>query len=103
MRYQRDAARARRTGFTLVEMMVVLVLMLIVGAVAIMFVPRINEQQKALKGADQVQGALLAAKMRALRDQAPRGVRIVPVPIILSSNSSVTMTGVVTAIQCATS
>jgi prepilin-type N-terminal cleavage/methylation domain-containing protein len=85
-----DSAAAHRTGFTLVEMMVVLVLILIVGALAVLFVPRVNERQKAAKGADQLQQALLVAKMRALRDQAPRGVRIQPIPIVVNSGSAVT-------------
>src|SRR5207248_1029930 len=80
-----NSAADHRTGFTLVEMMVVLVLILIVGAIAVLFVPRMNERQKAAKGADQLQQAFLVAKMRALRDQAPRGVRIQPIPIVINS------------------
>src|SRR5262249_47341753 len=52
-------------------------------------VPKVSERQRAAKGADQLQAALLTAKQMAIRDQAPRGIRIQPVPIIFSAAQAV--------------
>jgi type II secretory pathway pseudopilin PulG len=61
---------------TLIELLVVISLLLVLMTLAILFVPSINEQQRAARGATQLQQWLLTAKQRALRDQAPRGVRL---------------------------
>jgi hypothetical protein len=37
-----------------------------------------GERQRASRGADMLQGWLLIAKQRALRDGAPRGIRLIP-------------------------
>src|SRR5262245_33314561 len=71
----------RREAFTLVEMLVVISMILLLAAVAILFVPRMNERQHASRGADRLQACLLIARMRALRYQQPRGIRITPVPV----------------------
>src|SRR5947207_2736284 len=68
----------RRPGFTLVEMLVVLALILFVTAIAVTFVPSMLERARATKGADQLQGWLLIAKQRALRDRLRTGIRIQP-------------------------
>jgi len=68
--------RNRRQAFTLVELLVVLTLLLILAAISVAFVPRTQEQQKATRGADQLQGWLLIAKQRALRDGLPTGLRL---------------------------
>ncbi len=67
----------RRAGFTLVEMMVVMTILLILATIAVLFVPRVLEQEKAVSGARMLVGWLEMAKAQALRDQAPRGVRLV--------------------------
>ncbi len=66
----------RRQGFTLVELLVVISLMLVLAAVAVMFWPGVSDSQRAAQGAASLQGWLNIAKQRALRDQAPRGVRL---------------------------
>lgn len=82
---QRVVSTPDRSGFTLVELLVVILLMLVLAALAVLFVPRVNERRKSAIAAEQVQTALLTAKQRAVRDQAPRGVRIQPVPIVLDA------------------
>lgn len=77
--------RRCRSGFTLVEMLVVLILILILAALAVLFVPKVNERRNAARGADLLQQALLTAKNRAVRDRAPRGIRLQPLPIVFST------------------
>src|SRR5262245_30002420 len=74
----RPNIRSRRRGFTLVEMLVVLGLNLLLITLALALVPAINDKRAAARCADQLQGWLLIAKQRAMRDQAPRGLRLIP-------------------------
>ncbi len=73
MRRQQSNLRA---GFTLIELMVVILLLLVLTTIAVLIVPTMFGQQRASEGASQLQGWLLIAKGRALRDQAPRGIRL---------------------------
>jgi len=66
----------RRRGFTLVEMLVVLALMLVLAALAVAFVPRMNERAKTPRGASQLQMWLLIARQWAKRDNVPTGIRL---------------------------
>ena len=68
----------RRGGFTLVEMLVVILLLLILATLTVALTPRFAGQQNLAKGAQQLQGWLLIAKQRARRDQMPTGVRLIP-------------------------
>jgi prepilin-type N-terminal cleavage/methylation domain-containing protein len=63
-------------GYTLVELLVVMALMLVLTALAVLIVPRINDEQRATKAATQLQQWIEIAKQRAVRDRAPRGVRL---------------------------
>jgi hypothetical protein len=56
--------------------MVVMGIILILAALAILFVPKFQEESRAADGARQLQNWLLVAKQRALRDQRPTGVRL---------------------------
>ena len=67
---------ANRSGFTLVEMLVVLGIILLLAVTTVLFMPRIQEQQRVRQGADLLQGWLLMAKQRALRDRIPTGIRL---------------------------
>jgi prepilin-type N-terminal cleavage/methylation domain-containing protein len=87
--HPRTQPPARRGGFTLVEMLVVIVLILLLAAIAVALVPKVSERQRAAKGADQIQAALLTAKQMAIRDQAPRGVRLQPMQIITQSQGAI--------------
>src|SRR5260370_27545914 len=64
-----------RAGFTLIELLVVIALIMVLAGIAVLFVPRIEEGQRAARGASFLQGWLNVAKQRALRDQQGRGLR----------------------------
>lgn len=70
----------RSAGFTLVELLVVVFLILVLATLVVAFAPRLAERQKVPRGASQLQGWLLIAKQRAKRDQLPTGVRLQPDP-----------------------
>jgi prepilin-type N-terminal cleavage/methylation domain-containing protein len=70
--------RKPRRAFTLVELLVVITLVLVLAALAVMFIPNMADQQRAAEAGAQVQGWLNIARQRALRDQAPRGIRFYP-------------------------
>ncbi len=69
---------ARRRGFTLIEIMVVIALVGVILALTYLVVPQFGRWQRATEGASQLQSWLMIAKNRALRDQAPRGLRLTP-------------------------
>jgi prepilin-type N-terminal cleavage/methylation domain-containing protein len=72
----RRAARRRR-AFTLTELLVVIGLLTALAAlVAVYIAPSFRDNKKVIRGLDRVTTTLLAAKHRALRDQSPRGVRL---------------------------
>jgi prepilin-type N-terminal cleavage/methylation domain-containing protein len=66
----------KRNAFTLIELLVVMSLIAILAALTIMFFPSAASSARESRAATQVQGWLNVAKQRALRDQAPRGLRL---------------------------
>ncbi|HXG09621.1 MAG TPA: prepilin-type N-terminal cleavage/methylation domain-containing protein [Gemmataceae bacterium] len=70
-----------RPGFTLTEMLVAIVIIVIVAAITAALVPRIGQQERAARGADRLQRWLLIAKQRALSERTPVGLRLKPVDI----------------------
>jgi prepilin-type N-terminal cleavage/methylation domain-containing protein len=66
-----------RAGFTLIELVVVILLILILATLALLISPRAADQSRIARGADQLSGWLLIAKQRSYRDQIPRGVRLI--------------------------
>jgi Tfp pilus assembly protein FimT len=72
----RTAPLRRRLAFTLVELLVVVALIILLAAmVVVVSQSGLVGSQKVVSAADRASGWLLIAKQRALRDQAPRGVR----------------------------
>ena len=69
-----------RRGFTLVELLVVMALIAVLAALTIAFFPNAASSARESRAAVQVQSWLNIAKQRALRDQAPRGLRLWIVP-----------------------
>jgi prepilin-type N-terminal cleavage/methylation domain-containing protein len=71
-----------RPGFTLIELIVVISIIAFMAGLGVLLIPNLNEQQRAPRGAFMLQQTLMGARNRALRDGAPRGVRL----LIDSSN-----------------
>jgi prepilin-type N-terminal cleavage/methylation domain-containing protein len=71
-----QANRSHRPAFTLVEMLTVIAIIAILAALTAIYFPRFQDQELVNRGADQVQGWLLNAKMQAKRDGLPTGVRL---------------------------
>ena len=65
-----------RRGFTLIELLVVMALIAILASLMIAFFPNAASAQREARAATLVQSWLNIAKQRALRDQAPRGLRL---------------------------
>ena len=66
-----------RNGFTLIELMVVVSIIVALAAITLLFYPK-REVRLAADGADKLQTYIAQARSRALRDQAPRGIRLLP-------------------------
>jgi prepilin-type N-terminal cleavage/methylation domain-containing protein len=71
---------AGRAGFTLIELLIVITIILVLGGLALLFVPSALDAQRAAQGGTRVQQWLMIARQRALLDRAPRGVRLLPDP-----------------------
>src|SRR5947208_1029048 len=69
-----------RRGMTLVELLVVILIISVLATLVIAFGPGVGERQRSTRGAEQLQSWLLLAKQRAVRDQKPRGLRMLPDP-----------------------
>lgn len=73
--------RRRAGGFTLVELMVVLVIVLLISAVALpAIIPALSNRQ-VTSAAQILQAGLVAARDAAVRANAPRGIRLLPDPV----------------------
>lgn len=72
-----DPPSTPRAGFTLIELMVVIAIIIALASIALLFNPR-REARLAFQAADQLQTYFASARSRALRDQAPRGLRLIP-------------------------
>lgn len=66
-------------GFTLVELLVAISIIVLLMGLVLAFMPK-REVRLAAQGADQLQTYIASAKSRALRDNAPRGIRLIPSP-----------------------
>jgi len=78
MRIHHRLPSSPRPAFTLVELIVAIAIIAVLAALAVMIFPRLQDSQQIPRGADQVQGTLFIARQMAMRDQLPRGVRLVP-------------------------
>ncbi len=70
------AHRSTPRGFTLVELLVVMSLMAVLAGMTIAFLPNATSSAREARAASLLQSWLNVAKQRALRDRAPRGVRL---------------------------
>jgi prepilin-type N-terminal cleavage/methylation domain-containing protein len=71
------SSRTSRRGFTLIELMVVIIIIVLIAGIAAYVAPRLEQSQKATRGASQLSSWLLIAKQRALRDRVPTGLRLI--------------------------
>ncbi len=67
-----------RQAFTLIELLVVIALILLIAGMAVAFLPAIGDTARQAQGATMLQQWILTAKQKALRDQVPCGIRLVP-------------------------
>lgn len=71
----RSARTAHRRGFTLVELLVVIAIISVLLALGVLIAP-VLQSERAVRGAQDLQGFLEVAKQRSVRDESPRGVRL---------------------------
>ena len=70
--------RARRRGFTLVELLVVIAIAAILAGIGMYAFGSFRDNSAVNNGAVLLQSWLQTARQRAIRDQAPRGLRLLP-------------------------
>ena len=70
--------RTQRRGFTLIEMLLVLAIVVILAALLIPISLRMQENNMVPRGADQLQGYLANAKARAGFTRRSQGIRLLP-------------------------
>ncbi len=79
---------AGRRGFTLVELLVVITIILLVSAVVLpTVIPAISHRQVS-EAARILQGALAGARDTAINTNAPAGIRLLPDPVLNGINPS---------------
>lgn len=69
----------RRHGMTLIELLVVMAIIAVLMGLTALVLPSGNSRSLTT-AVDQIQGWGLIAKQRAVRDKAPRGLRLIPDP-----------------------
>jgi prepilin-type N-terminal cleavage/methylation domain-containing protein len=73
-------------GFTLIELLVVLVIILLVSIAALPTVLSALSHRQVSEGARVLQAQLAGARDAAIRDNAPRGIRLLPDPTLNGVN-----------------
>jgi prepilin-type N-terminal cleavage/methylation domain-containing protein len=76
-RDERERDQGEREAFTLVELLVATMLLVVLASLALLIIPSLNQGQQTPKAATQLQQWIEIAKQRAVKDRAPRGVRLV--------------------------
>lgn len=75
---RRYAGGTRSRGFTLVELLVVIIVLLVLMGVTIPVALRLSEGENLRNAANAVQVALAGARERAMFRQEPSGIRLIP-------------------------
>src|SRR5947209_2640459 len=73
---QYNPAGECRAGFTLVEIIVVVAIILVLASLTVIFLPSFEQRERSYAGASQLQQWLLTSKNRALLERTPTGVRL---------------------------
>jgi prepilin-type N-terminal cleavage/methylation domain-containing protein len=76
----RSRPACRRRGFTLIEMLLVIGILIILITLAALFLPNLDRNKGVPNAVTQVEGWIRLSKNQALRDGAPRGIRLIPDP-----------------------
>ncbi len=87
-RYRPGRRRERAGGFTLVELLVVILIILLVSAVTLPVVVPALASRQVSEGARILQAGLAGARDTAIRNNAPRGIRLLPDPTCTRSAAS---------------
>src|SRR5262245_16474054 len=66
-----------RSGFTLIEMLVVMGIIILIAALGFLFLPNLDRNKGVPNGTTQVQAWINLMKQQALRDQKPKGIRLI--------------------------
>lgn len=66
----------RRLAFTLIELLTVIALIAVLGALGVYFLPSFNNAAQSARGAGMLQNWLQIARTRAMRDGIPTGLRL---------------------------
>jgi prepilin-type N-terminal cleavage/methylation domain-containing protein len=74
--HARQPHRTRR-AFTLIELLVVISIIVVLASIAVIVAPRMQQSQKAGRGADQLSSWLLITKSKTPRDRAATGLRFI--------------------------
>lgn len=72
--------KSKTAAFTLIELLVVITLFMVLAGLAVAFIPRVGEQDRAARGGTMLQGWLNTARSKALLYQSPVGIRLIPNP-----------------------
>src|SRR5436190_23076965 len=75
---KRNRQQSSRRAFTLVELLVVMAIIAVIAGIGVYAMQPFQNRAAVNKGAVLLQSWLTAAKQRAVRDQQPRGLRLVP-------------------------
>ncbi len=70
------ASKQARAGFTLIELLVVIAIIALLAGLTVAFLPGAASSARESRAASGLQGWLNISRQRALRDQAPRGIRL---------------------------
>lgn len=86
--------KRKRNAFTLVELLVVVLIVLITTVIALAYIVPAMEQSQVDAAARALQAALSGARDAAIRANAPRGIRLLPDPLLTDpsfANATLTM------------
>ena len=78
-------AKARR-GFTLIELMVVMLIILVISAIALPTIVASYSHRQVSEAGRIVQGAFVGARDNAIRNNRPSGIRLLPDPVFMTAS-----------------